>query len=103
MVNPNNTYSRNSRTTQPDAEKIAVSAFTFLAGEPQYLNRFLRLSGVALADLPAISSDPAFLAAVLGFVVNDTSLLETFCQHHAISAQEADLCYHMLNGPDSFS
>ncbi len=58
-----------------DAEKIAISALSFLAGDPENISNFLALSGIGPDTLRAAAKDEKFLAGVLDFIISDESLL----------------------------
>jgi hypothetical protein len=67
-----------------DAEEIAISALSFLGGEPAALGRFLSLTGVGPADLRLVAREPGFLAGVLEFFMADESLLLAFAEAASI-------------------
>lgn len=102
LVNVVKNYSVKNLVSVENSEKMAVSALTFLAGEPEHLGRFLQLSGLAPGDLAQVANDRGFLAAVLGFVVSDEALLGVFCQHHGHGQEDVDMCFQILNGPNDF-
>ncbi len=60
------------------AETLALRALTHLAGEPDFLLRFLALSGLEIDDLRERAAEPEVLAAVLDFVLADDGLLRGF-------------------------
>ena len=51
-----------------DASALALGALAWAVGEPARANRLLDLTGLAPADLRARASEPATLAAVIGFL-----------------------------------
>ena len=61
-----------------EAEMMAISALTFLAGEPEALSRFLALSGISVATLRESAADPAFLAGILDFLLAHEAWLLAF-------------------------
>ena len=67
-----------------EAEALAVSALTYLAMQPDWLGRFLSLSGIGPTSLRGAAADPAFLAGVLDFMLDNEGLLVAF-------AKEADI------------
>ena len=66
------------------AETLAISALTFLAAEPDWLGRFLSLAGIGPANLRGAAADPAFLAGVLDFMLDNEGLLVAFAKHAGI-------------------
>lgn len=52
-----------------DAERVAIDALTYLAGDPDRLSRFLALTGLGPDTLRAAASSPDFLASVLAHIV----------------------------------
>jgi hypothetical protein len=60
------------------AERLAIEALQFIAGEPDALARFLAASGLGPSTLRRAAADPAFLPGVLDFLLSDESLLVAF-------------------------
>jgi hypothetical protein len=60
------------------AEALSIEALSFLASDPERLERFLSLSGLDPATIRLAASDPGFLAAVLEHFCTDESLLLAF-------------------------
>ena len=71
-------------TDNSGAESIAISALGFLAAEETRLERFLALSGLGPHNLRRAAADPAFLAAVLDYLVADEGLLVAFSQQEGL-------------------
>ncbi len=61
------------------AETIAVQALGWLAGSDELFPVFLGATGAAPADLRTAANDPAFLGAVLDFVMMDDEWVIAFC------------------------
>jgi uncharacterized protein DUF3572 len=57
------------------AERIAVAALAFLAGDHGRLTRFLDVSGLAPARIRDAAGEPGFLAAVLDYFVDEDELI----------------------------
>lgn len=57
--------------SQQDAEAVALHALAHVAGDDPLLSRFVTLTGCAEDDLRQRMGDPAFLAAILDFVLED--------------------------------
>lgn len=64
------------------AEVMALRGLEFLAQDPDRLGRFIALTGFGPADLRSRAQDPDFLAAVLGYLLDDESALLVFCSHY---------------------
>jgi hypothetical protein len=60
------------------AEALSIEALSFLASDPERLERFLSLSGLDPATIRLAASDSGFLAAVLEHFCTDESLLLAF-------------------------
>jgi hypothetical protein len=60
---------RARRPSREEAEALAVSALAFVAAEPERLGRFLSLSGLGPETVRQAARDPAFLPAVLDYLM----------------------------------
>jgi len=69
---------KQAQLTKSTAESIAIEAFTFLAGNPGRLDRFLALSGLGRNSLRAAAREPGFLAAILDHLASNERLLLAF-------------------------
>ncbi len=67
------------------AETIAFSALAFLSDDVARLGRFLALTGVGPDELRTNARTPRILAAVLGHLLQDESLLLVFATRHGIA------------------
>lgn len=67
-----------------EAERIAILAMTFLSEDDEILEQFLSLTGWTPAALQSEAARPAFLSAVLEFLLNDESLLLTFATNSGL-------------------
>ncbi|MFN3972587.1 MAG: DUF3572 domain-containing protein [Gemmobacter sp.] len=54
---------------QETAETLALQVLAWLVGQPDTLGAFLTLTGASAADLACGARDPAFLGAVMDFVL----------------------------------
>ena len=61
------------------AETLALQALGWLVGNDDLLPVFLWASGASEADVKANATDPAFLAAVLDFLLMDDAWIIAFC------------------------
>jgi len=66
------------------AEALAIKALAFLAGEPEELGRFLALAGIGPETLREAAADPAFLAGVLEYYLDNEPLLLVFAAREAV-------------------
>jgi hypothetical protein len=69
------------------AETIALSALAFLADDGARLGRFLALTGLGPGELRQEARSPRILAAVLGHLLQDESLLLVFAASHLAAGQ----------------
>lgn len=60
------------------AQLLAIEALSFLATDPERLERFIALSGLSPENLRAAAADPGFFLAILDYIASDESLLVTF-------------------------
>lgn len=68
-----------------EAERIAVSALSFVAAEPELLSRFLALSGIEAADIRRAAAEPGFLAGVMQFILAHEPTLLRFSEASGIA------------------
>ncbi len=72
------------RPTREAAETLAIQALGFIAAEPARLELFLRLTGIAAAEIRTAAREPGFLAGVLEHMLGDESLLIAFADSAGI-------------------
>ena len=70
--------------TRDLAESMAIQALTFLAEDPDRLQRFLATTGVGPQQIRAAAREPEFLAGVLSHLAADEPLLVTFAEQVGI-------------------
>jgi hypothetical protein len=63
------------KITAEEAESVAVSAFAFVAGDPERLSRFLEITGLRPETIRQAAASPGFYGAVLDHVASDEQLL----------------------------
>jgi hypothetical protein len=90
------------RLSVDEAEGLAISALSYLAGNPDALGRFLSLSGIGPADLRTAAREPGFLAGVLEFFLADESLLLSFVEEVQIRPTMIAVARHALVGDSEF-
>ena len=81
------------------AEKLAIQALTFIAGDGERMGSFLAISGIGPDGIRAAASEPHFLAGVLDHVVADVRLLHAFCEAAGIDPAEVADAREALGGP----
>lgn len=67
------------------AQEVAILVLTFLAAEPERLDRFLALSGIGLDSLRAAAGEPGFLAGVLDHLLSDEAMLLAFAEGQGLA------------------
>ncbi|MGA7676525.1 MAG: DUF3572 domain-containing protein [Rhizomicrobium sp.] len=86
------------RMTQERAETIGLDGLAFLAGLPEQLDSFLRLSGLEIPALRARASDPDFLRAILDFLLTQDVLVADFCKEQDLDARDIHMAHRVLGG-----
>lgn len=81
------------------AETIALQGLAYLAGQPEEMERFLRLSGLEVEDLRARAGDNELLAAVVGFLLGQDSLTTGFCESAELDPRILHAVQHVLSRP----
>ncbi len=69
---------------QETAETMALRALSWLAGNEELLPVFLGSTGASLGDLATGARDPAFLGAVLDFILMDDVWVVACCETIAV-------------------
>ena len=80
------------------AEKLAVQALTFIAGDGERLGRFLAVTGIGPAEIRAAAREPGFLAGVLEHLCSDETLLLGFAQEADIAPADVEKARAALGG-----
>jgi Protein of unknown function (DUF3572) len=87
---------------QSEAETIALNVLNFLAGDETRLQRFMALSGLDPQDLRSSVSEPAFLAGILEYLLQDESLIYMFASaYNTPPGQPAQARRVLVGGRDS--
>jgi hypothetical protein len=81
------------------AEETAAVVLGWLAGEPDMLQRFLALSGVAPTQIRSAVSDPAFMAGVIDFVMEHEPTLLAFCEATGTAPEAVVAAAQHYSGP----
>jgi Protein of unknown function (DUF3572) len=78
------------------AEEIAVKALAFLAVDDRRLGDFFSLTGIAPGDLIAGAAQAPMLAAVLGHLSTDESMLLVFCAETGTAPEHVGVAMMLL-------
>jgi hypothetical protein len=70
---------------QDSAETVALQALGWLAAQEELLPVFLGSTGASLPDLARGAGEPAFLRAVLDFLVLDDAWVVAFCDAEGLA------------------
>ena len=89
------------KLTKSAAETIAIEALSFLAADPERLDRFLALSGIGLENLRAAAAEPGFLAAILDHLAADEKLLLAFAAHAGQNPEDIVKARDILSPPSA--
>lgn len=81
-----------------EAERIALQALTFLAEDGVRLGRFLSLTGIGPEDLRASAGERHVLAAVLGHLLEDESLLLVFISGNGLAPETVAKAHRLISG-----
>src|SRR5450759_2680377 len=84
--------------TPEAAERLAIQALTFIAGDGERLGRFLAVTGIGPSEIRAASREPRFLAGVLGFLVSDHRLAAEFAAEAGHSSDDLAKAHIALGG-----
>ena len=84
------------------AESIAVNGLGFIAAEPDYLSRFIGLTGIDAGDIRAVVNEPAFLTAILDFLMGDEKILVEFSKVANINPEHVAIARQILTGLENF-
>ena len=60
------------------AEGLAIQALSYLAADPERLDRFLSVTGLGPDQIRAAAGEPGFLAGVLAYIASDETLASEF-------------------------
>ncbi len=77
---------------------LAIQALAYIAAEPERLNRFLGMTGIAPGQVRAAAHEPDFLAGVLEHILGEETLLLAFAQNAGIDPAEVMHARRALGG-----
>lgn len=78
---------------------MALDGLAFLAGRPEDFERFLRNTGMDVAEVRLRAADPDMLRAVTDFLLTDDALVTSFCQEQSLDPKDIHLANHILGQP----
>ena len=81
------------------ASALAVTALSFIAGEPERLGRFLAVTGIGPESIRAAARQPDFLLGVLDYLVSDEPLLIEFANENGFDPEHVARARDVLAGP----
>lgn len=81
---------------QSPEQALAVEILTWLAGEPELLNRFSALTGVDVGELRALSQSPGFESAMIGFIAGHEPTLMAFCHDCKVKPETVSHAWQKL-------
>jgi hypothetical protein len=84
---------------QEQAEAIAISALSFIASDPERLDRFLAVTGLDPAALRAAAGAPGFLSGVLDYLCSDEPLLLAHAAEQDMRPETVAAAQRALGGP----
>lgn len=70
-----------------EAEALAIKALGYLSSDIELMGRFLAITGLDPSDLHQVAGEPAFLAAILDFMLADDALVLAFASNNAINPE----------------
>ncbi len=87
---------------QSEAETMALNVLNFLADDESRLHRFMTVSGMDPQALRGNVSDPAFLAGILDYLLQDESLIYMFASaYNTLPGQPAEARRVLVGGSDT--
>ena len=90
--------SASAEEVQAAALEIGVKALTFIAGDPEQMERFLALTGIKVGQVRAASRDPAFFAGLLDFLLGHEPTLIAFASEAGLSPASVGAARDRLSG-----
>ena len=84
------------------AEALARDVLVWILGQEDVLPQFLTAGGLSPDELRARIDDPAFLAAVLDFLLTDDALIRGFCDAEGLGYDRPLAARRLLPGGASF-
>lgn len=85
---------------QEDAQDLAIRALGWIAGDDEIFAAFLGATGADLAGIRQRAQDPAFLAAVLDFLLMQDEWVLGFCRDTQTPPEQPMQARAILGGGD---
>jgi hypothetical protein len=86
--------------TQEAAEAIGIHALSYLMKDHDLIGEFLAVTGLGPKELKSHLQNPAFLGAVLDFLIARAELLSAFAKEHDITPKTVLNARLLLPGAD---
>jgi hypothetical protein len=84
--------------TTESAETLALQALGWLAANDDLMPAFLDATGASESDLKGQAADPAFLGAVLDFIMMDDTWVVAFCDTVSVPYERLMMARAVLPG-----
>lgn len=81
------------------AALIGLAGAGFLAGQPEWLDRFMAVSGLSEEELREGLGDNGVLAGILAFIMTDDALAQPFCEEQKLPPQTLQAAQNCLESP----
>jgi Protein of unknown function (DUF3572) len=88
-----------AKQQQEAACALAVTALSFIAGEPERLGRFLAATGIGPESIRDAAREPDFLLGVLDYLMSDEELLLAFANENSFDPEHVASARDILAGP----
>ena len=80
------------------AEGLAIQALSYIAGEPERLERFLSVTGLGPDQIRAAAGESGCLAGVLAYIASDETLASEFSSDAGCGAADITRAHIALGG-----
>ncbi len=87
--------------SQESAEVVGLKALEWLLGDEEVLAVFMGSTGASADDVRAGAADPAFLGAVLDFILMDDAWVQSMCDATALTYDKPMMARAMLPGGEA--
>ncbi len=85
------------------AEMVAIQALAWLADQNDLMAQFLGQSGADVKQLKHAAADPAFLGAVLDFILSGDPLVRRFCDFTGLACDTPAIARQALAGGETMN
>ncbi|WP_419912545.1 DUF3572 domain-containing protein [Hoeflea sp.] len=92
----------NDFNNEAETQTRAIDALTWIAADGEMMSRFLAISGLSIDNLREASSEPGFLAGVLGFLMGHEPTLLAYCNDRDVDPQAVEDAWRALGGDTPF-